>query len=140
VPRRTPEDIAAAYLRTGGKAPEPPAHLDAKSKQVWRIIASSRPPDFFTAGSLPLLEAYVVALVMLRFYHAEWCRDQTNDGYLKAITALNNSLATLATKLRLSISSIDKRSGLLTEKGDPPSSEDGKVIHDVLFGGGVRKF
>jgi hypothetical protein len=116
MPRKSPEAKAAMYWHTKGKPLEPPADMDAAVKRVWRVIASSRPPDFFNAGSAPLLEAYCETIVMLRFYRTMWRDDRTNPDYLKAIVALNSSLAQLSTKLRLSISSIDKRSGILDEK------------------------
>jgi hypothetical protein len=126
MPRKSPEARAAMYWRTRGKPLEPPADMDAAVRRVWRVIASSRPPDFFNAGSAPLLEAYATALIMLRFYHAMWRDDRTNPDYLKSIVALNSSLAQLATKLRLSISSIDKRSGILDEK--EPTDDEGCTL------------
>jgi hypothetical protein len=142
MPRRSADDVAAAYLRTGGKPLEPPPDMEASAKRIWRIIAASRPPDYFNAGSAPLLEAYVEAIVMHRFYTGMWRHDRGNPDYLKAITACNASLSMLATKLRLAITSIDKKSGVLTEKGDlTPTGEPGNVIKaDVLFGAGPQRF
>jgi hypothetical protein len=140
MPRKSPESIAAAYYRTKGKAPAPPAHLDADAKRIWQQITASRPPDFFTVGALPLLEAYVTALVMHRWYMDLWKRDAINrDGFVKPIAALNANLSMLATKLRLAITSVDKRSGILTEKGDV-TTEDNVIKADILFGGNVQKW
>jgi phage terminase small subunit len=146
VRRRSAEDRSAACWRVGGKPPAPPAHLDDDAKKIWKAIAASRPPDFFTPGALPLLEAYCTALVMHRWYLDSWRRDQLNrDNFVKHIAALNASLSMLATKLRRAITSIDKRSGILIEKGDPSKWMPGGNVtkfrdRDVLFGGGQEKW
>jgi phage terminase small subunit len=138
MPRKSVEDLAAAYYRTKGKAAAPPPHLDDGAKAIWRQITRSRPPDFFTAGSLPLLEAYCVALAMHRWYANLWRTDFTNrDNFVRHIASLNSSLSMLAVKLRLTNSSIDKRSGKLTERGDPvPEDGERDNVHGLLFGRG----
>jgi hypothetical protein len=138
MPRISADARAGAYYRAKGKPPAPPAHLDPQSKAIWRTITASRPPDFFTAGSLPLLEAYATSLVMHRWYMDLWRTDPVNrDGFVKPITALNANLAMLGTKLRLAITSIDKRSGILTEREPSIDGQgDGTVIDgSLLFGG-----
>ena len=72
---------------------------------------------------------------MHRFYITLWRQDRTNSDYLKAITMLNSSLSQLATKLRLAITSVDKRAGILTEVERPPEERDAAVRY--LFGGGA---
>jgi phage terminase small subunit len=135
MPRRSAEDRSAASYRAKGKPPVPPAHLDPQAKVVWRTIAASRPPDFFTPGSLPLLESYVTALVMHRWYMNLWRTDSINrDNFVKPITALNVNLSMIATKLRLAITSVDKRSGLLTER-EPTVDGLGGDDNVLLFGG-----
>jgi hypothetical protein len=109
---------------------------------IWKIITASRPPDFFNSGNSALLEAYCTTLVMHRFYVMMWRENPASRDHVRSLTMLNASLAQLATKLRLANTSIDKRSGILTEKGDPePTGERGNVIRaDVLFGDGTARF
>ncbi len=134
MPRKSESARAAAIYRAKGKAPAPPAHLDAESKKIWRRITHSKAVDYFEPGSEPLLEAYVRSLVMHRFYSSIWENDPHNrDEVVKNIVALNNSLAQLGTKLRLAITSVDRRSGILDEKGLYPEKM-GKS-GDLLFGG-----
>jgi hypothetical protein len=142
--RMSAEARAASMLRAGGKAPTPPAHLDASAKRLWRQITHSRPPDFFAPGASHLLEAFVETVTMHRFYMRLWEKDPTNLDHLKSIVALNNSLSQLSVKLRISNSSVyNKKSGILTEPGEPEpegseevASNVMKLRSDVLFGGG----
>jgi phage terminase small subunit len=148
MPRKSAEDIAGAYYRTEGKPPVAPEHLSPQAKKLWREITSSRPPDYFTAGATQLLEAFCQTTEMHRFYMSVWAHDRTNVDYVKAIATLNASLSTLATKLRLALTSVDRRAGILTEKGDVAA--DGAPLYgsnitkfekrDVLFGGGKVQF
>jgi hypothetical protein len=131
VPRKSAEDRSAAYWRTGGKPIAQPAHLDGKVRAVWRVITASKPPDYFSPASAPLLESLCEAVVMRRFYSGLWHRAPDNHDYVRAITSLNGSISQLSTKLRLALTSIDKRSGLLTEN-EPAVDADDNVI---LFGG-----
>jgi phage terminase small subunit len=134
MPRKSPDAKSAMYFRTGAKAPAPPAHLPTECKATWKAVTASRPPDFFTVGSLPLLESYCHTLMMHRYYTKLWTNDAVNrDRFTEAIVKLNASLAQLATKLRLAQTSIDRRAGILSEV-EP--SIDGNVIRaDLLFGG-----
>jgi hypothetical protein len=73
---------------------------------------------------------------MRRFYQRIWDTDPINrDATVKHLVALNNSLAQLATKLRLAITSVDRRAGILTEKGDPLKTDGNVIKAGVLFGG-----
>jgi phage terminase small subunit len=66
MPRRSPEALAGIAWRTRNKLqvkPMPPGYLSREAKKLWVDIVSSRPPDYFDAGSLPLLEAYCEATV-----------------------------------------------------------------------------
>jgi hypothetical protein len=137
VPRKSAEARSAAYLRSAGKPLAPPRHLEASVRRVWLSITRSKPPDYFSAASAPLLEALCEAVVMRRFYADLWHRQVFNrEDYVKPLVALNSSIAQLSTKLRLAVTSVDKKSGILTEGGDP-EPRDGNV---VLFGGRRAKF
>jgi hypothetical protein len=136
MPRRSAEDRAGAYFRTGGTPPLPPKHLSVKAKALWREITASRPPDFFTRGSWPLLEQYCEMSVLqgdyLRMLRADPLNPEVQAVVIKMAAALNAT----ATKLRLAITSVDKRSGMLTEKGEPEAGPS----DDTLFGGNVVRF
>jgi hypothetical protein len=102
---------------------------------VWKEIAASRPPDFFTRGSWPLLEQYCEMAVLQEGYLA-MLRDDPLNPELQAVTIkMAAALNATATKLRLAITSVDKRSGMLTEKEPAPGPSD-----DTLFGGNVVRF
>jgi hypothetical protein len=137
MPRKSPDAIAAAYLRTGGKPMPPPDHLEPDVAAIWRVITASRPPDFFNPGCAPLLEQYCTTLVMCRFYARMWRERPKDRDYVRSVTMLNTSLSMLATKLRLANTSIDKRAGILTERGSATEERDGKVL---LFGGPEVRF
>jgi hypothetical protein len=101
-------------------------------------------------GATYLLEAFVETIVMHRFYIDMWKRDPGNRETLRSITMCNNSLAQLATKLRIANTSVyDKKAGILQERGDIDVDRD-EPLHgsnvtkldrsDVLYGGGKVRF
>jgi hypothetical protein len=129
----SPEARAAAMFRQG-KAPAPPAHLDKEAKRLWRSITSAYPTDFFAAGTEPLLEAYVIAMQMHRFYQEMWSLNPGDEDITKRLCMVTSTLNTTAQKLRISNSArIPKKSGILDEKGLPSNVS-------VLFGGGKERF
>jgi phage terminase small subunit len=40
------------------RRPEPPAHLGDDAAEIWRATVNSLPADWFSPGTLPLLEAF----------------------------------------------------------------------------------
>lgn len=136
--RQSAESRAAASLRSGGAPPPPPKHLSKAEAAVWVEIAASKPPDFFDAGARPLLERYCIATIHARALDrrisklikaAAWKEIQEWE---KRRALVDTTMATLATKLRLSIQAlVDRRSRGLLEGGQ---QGDGNKP-DPLLGG-----
>jgi hypothetical protein len=135
MPRISAEGRAGAYFRAGSIAPAPPAYLRAAGKELWRQIVCSRPVDRFDAGALPLLESYVVLVCHVRGLLRELARAKADTPLTTAelerrIAAMNRSIGTLASKLRLSVQArVDRRSGEIGEPGP------GDAASDPLLGG-----
>ena len=92
------------------RRPEPPEHLGDNAAEIWRSITNSLPADWFTPGTLPLLEALCGLTVSQRytlrslqvlerggddFDQDEW------EGLLKQLGEVSGRIATLATRMRL---------------------------------------
>jgi hypothetical protein len=138
MPRLSPEARSALYHRTG-KAPAPPAHLDAKAKRLWREITHSRPVDFFLPGQTVLLEQFVELAVLQRFYLDMLKRNPLNPELLKSTTMLATTLNMTAQKLRISNSAaIVRKSGIYDETDTKPADAGDNVT--TLFGGGRVRF
>jgi hypothetical protein len=132
MPRKSSEARAALLYHSGGKAPAPPAHLDRAGKSLWRTITHAYPVDYFRPGSEQLLEAFIEAVIMRRFYVKMW-RDSPDPDHIRSITLLTNTLNQTAQKLRISNSArINRHSGMLDETDTMPV--DGKNV--LLFGSG----
>ena len=136
--RQSAEARAAATLRAGGSPPEPPKRLSKAEAVVWIEIAASKPADFFDAGARPLLERYCVAIVhghaldrrIKRLVKAGAWKEIQEWERRRAL--VDTSLATLSTKLRLSIQAlIDRRSRSILEAGQRPLAKE----PDPLLGG-----
>jgi phage terminase small subunit len=131
MPRRSAEDRSASYYRTGGKPPLAPSYLSPKAKRLWKDIVSCRPPELFKPGSQELLGQYCELCIQQEMY-LTWLRDDRRNPELQAtVIKVATTLCQLATKLRLALTSIDKRSGILTER-EPEGSADNVTL---LFGG-----
>jgi len=92
------------------RRPEPPEHLGDNAAEIWRAIINSLPADWFSPGTLPLLEAMCSLAVSQRytvrslqvlerdgadFDRGEWERLQ------KQLGEVSGRIATLATRMRL---------------------------------------
>ncbi len=92
------------------RRPEPPEHLGDNAAEIWRAISNSLPADWFSPGTLPLLEALCGLTVSQRltlrslqglerggddFDRDEW------ECLLNQLGKLSGRIATLATRLRL---------------------------------------
>lgn len=56
-------EALAVVTSIPGQRPEPPETLSAAEAEVWRQVASTKPHDWFTADTHPLLEEYCRASV-----------------------------------------------------------------------------
>ena len=93
------------------RRPEPPAHLGDDAAAIWRATTNALPAEWFSAGTLPLLEAFcglsVSQQLTLRalqrvehnssgeFDRGEW------ESLLKQLGEISGRVATLATRMRL---------------------------------------
>ena len=108
---------SAAELTTVGpggialmRRPEPPAHMADEASEVWREITGSQSADWFTPGTLPLLEALCGLAVSQRFtLRAVQVIERGGDDFdrdewerlIKQLGELSGRIATLATRMRL---------------------------------------
>ena len=128
MPRQSVEARAAAAWRTGRVTPEPPSYLSARGKSLWLDILASKPPDWFDAGSLPLLAMYVVAIEIaedLAVRRSGLPSTPENDKLAARLERRHQraivAMVQLATKCRLSVqAAVDRRSRMLDERGSPP--------------------
>ena len=94
---------------------------------MWRSIVASRPADYFAPGATQLLESFVVVSVAARELAPMIAANPGDKDLAEANRRHNAVMATMATKLRLAVSSaIKPHSGKLTEGGG---------AHGPLIGG-----
>jgi hypothetical protein len=98
--------------------------LSKEGKSLWMDIVSSKAPDFFDAGSFPLLAMFVQAITMARALDAQLSAlPSTPEGnrqaarlerrWHKAVTVA----CMLGVKCRLTVqAAVDRRSRMLDEK------------------------
>src|SRR5688572_7422434 len=121
MPRQSVEARAAAAWRTGRVTPEPPSYLSARGKSLWLDVLASKPPDWFDAGSLPLLSMYVVAIEIaedLVVRRSGLPSTPENDRLAARLERRHQraivAMVQLATKCRLSVqAAVDRRSRML---------------------------
>ena len=96
------------------KRPDPPAGISARQKALWREIVRSKSPDWFDAGSLPILRALVghietLEQVQARFTVPVDLSDTDGLSLLDKLSRLRDreskAVASLSVKLRLSTQS-----------------------------------
>lgn len=146
MPRQSAESRAAAAFQAGPAPPEPPKHLSKEAGTVWRAIVASKPTDWFDAGAQILLEAYCESAVHHRAVTAKITRLRRGRGRdnwedLKSLekraALVRRDLATLATKLRLSVqANVDWHSRKLAERGTAPVGK-AKSTNTLLGGEAV---
>jgi hypothetical protein len=140
MPRQSAESRAAASYLAGSAPPPPPKHLSKAAGAIWIEIAASKPADWFDAGSQPLLEQYCVLIVHMRALNRRIDRLMKAGSweelkpYEKRRNQMSATLATLATKLRLSVQAVvEWHSRKLDERGAQPEAKAKKA--DPLLGG-----
>jgi hypothetical protein len=90
--------------------PKPPEHYSDDAAALWAHITASKPMDWWDAGTLPLLDAYVKTCLEHRRIsdlverHAIECDEDvaSYEKLHKIQDRLASQLARLATKMRLS--------------------------------------
>ncbi len=92
------------------RRPEPPAHLGDEAAERWRAIVSTLPADWFSPGSLPLLEALCALAVSQRRTAEALEKLEAGDGefdedqwrrFQRQLGEMSSRISTLATRLRL---------------------------------------
>jgi len=107
--------------------PKPPGDLPLEAAQVWREVTASRPPGWWNAANLPLLEHY--CRFVAQFRQVSRAIDLLSlpddlDEYRK-LTRLQDILAgrvaTLATKQRLTQQAVtdSRAAGRAEQRGQP---------------------
>jgi len=99
-----------------GDRPEPPDCLNDEQKVLWRSVTATKPPEWFTDETLPLLRAYCEADLVhrqvsdrLKRFDTTLLADPEMLGLYATLsrlqTAQAGSMSSLAVKMRLSQSS-----------------------------------
>ncbi len=92
------------------RRPEPPEHMGEDAVKVWRAVVNSLPADWFSSGTLPLLEAFCGLTISQRFTLGALKRiEQDADDFerdewartLRQLGEISGRIATLATRMRL---------------------------------------
>ena len=92
------------------RRPDPPDKMGEDAEAIWRAVVNSLPADWFTPGTLPLLEAFCGLTVSQRFTlralqrierEANDFRRDEWERILKQLGEISGRIATLATRLRL---------------------------------------
>jgi hypothetical protein len=110
--RKSAADLSVVRL-TASDRPQPPDHMSPWQADLWRSVTATKPADWFTDDTLPLLEAYVEAAQshrtvseLLNAYSSEMLRDDATlamyDKASKIQTRSAGTLAQMAIKMRLS--------------------------------------
>ena len=136
MPRQSIEARAAAAWRNGRKPPDPPGYLSKAAKSLYVDIVSSKPADWFSPGSLPLLELYVELTVLSWDLIARRgslpCTAGNDRTAIKLENRIHKLCATtvgLAVRLRLTVqANVGRHSRMLDERGAP--------VHPLLGGRG----
>jgi hypothetical protein len=122
MPRISAEERSMSMYRAGPVPPAPPRGMSAPARRIWRDIVASKPPGWFDAGSLGLLERH--AKMMARAGEVERKLDAVEVGSQEyrelgvLLTKFVSSSVTTARQLRLTVQAvIERQSLLLDEKG-----------------------
>ena len=122
------------------RRPDPPEHMSDEATAIWRSITNSLPADWFTPGTLPLLEALCGLTVSQRNIAKALRRIEDDDNdferdswerVIKQLGEVSGRIATLATRLRLTPQSrygprAAATAGRLPLDGPKPWEWDGK--------------
>jgi phage terminase small subunit len=134
MPRLSAEARSSSVWRAGGgEHPRAPKHLSREAKGIWREIVESRPADFFSPGSLHLLEQFCVTMVAQRANMAAVEARPFDDEVVERLARLGALLNATATKLRLSI-----QSALRTESGKNDEREATPAKAELIGGRRLR--
>ncbi len=92
------------------RRPDPPEHMSDEATAIWRAVVNSLPADWFTSGTLPLLEAFCGLTISQRCtLKALQVAERGDDDFdresweklQKQLGEVSGRIATLATRMRL---------------------------------------
>ena len=109
--RQSAADLTVVRV-TASDRPKPPKHLDEWQAALWVSVTSTKPADWFSDETLPLLEAYVEAATVHRKTSAALARYTADmlsvpeslnqfDQLTKIQTRATGMMAQMAIKMRL---------------------------------------
>ena len=136
MPRKSAEQRSGSVWRAGAKHPKPPAHLSPVARKVWREVVECRPADFFRPGALHLLETFCEGVATQREHFASLrqvradaaANDEETDrrvlslrdeAAVKRVKDFGLMLATVASKLRISVQAEVDRKSRQTDEREP---------------------
>ena len=110
--RQSAADLSVVRV-TASDRPQPPDHLSPWQADLWRSVTATKPAEWFTDDTLPLLEAYVDAALAernsaeaMRAYTGEMLADPDHlaqyDKATKIFARVAGVVAQMAIKMRLS--------------------------------------
>ena len=111
------------------RRPDPPEHLGDDAVAIWRAVINSLPADWFTPGTLPLLEAMCALAVSQRYtLRALQGAERGDDDFdresweklQRQLGEISGRIATLATRMRLTPQSRYGARGADTAGRAPP--------------------
>ena len=133
MPRISAESRSASVWRAGARHPQAPRNLSREAKKVWHEIVNTRPADFFRPGSLHLLETFCEAAVAQRTNLGAMVVAPEDDDVVERVKKLGVLLATLASKLRITVQAEVVRDSKKLDETEPDLSDRG----DLLGGGAL---
>jgi hypothetical protein len=130
MPRRSAEDRAGAYARSGGKPPEPFTPLSPRAKQMWRDICRFRAADYWDAPAQLILGQFCELCAVQETNMEMLRKDPTNSDLQRVAVRMQATLNSCAVKLRLTPSAVlSKKAGVLSGEHEPETGPS----DDTLF-------
>jgi hypothetical protein len=113
--RKSLEELSTPVIVPGnfGRRPEPPVELTDKQVEIWRLVVSSEPQDFFKTEALRGMladycrhrESANMVSAVIESFKSEWLKSNEGAKRYKALVQMREietrAAAGLATKLRL---------------------------------------
>lgn len=135
MPRQSADARAAATFVAGAAPPEPPKYLSKDAVLEWKKIAASKPADWFDAGAQVLLGTFCESTVHAHALAKKIAALRKKGGWdelktwEKRLALVQRSLATLATKLRLSVqANVEWHSRKLGERGQQQNAKPNRLL------------
>jgi len=113
--RKSLEELSTPVIVSGnfGRRPEPPGELTDKQIEIWRLVVSSEPQDYFNTEALRGMladycrhrESANMVSVVIESFKGEWLKSKEGSIRYKTLLQMREietrAAAGLATKLRL---------------------------------------